>query len=68
MKTAGLKENMQIKDPPFHVIWQLLLHVAASTPSAASGDEVHYGSGHRSGVRETKSCGCKRKGKESPCK
>lgn len=40
MKTAGLKENMQIKDPPFHVIWQLLLQVAASTPSAASGDEA----------------------------
>ena len=31
---------MQIKDPPFHVIWQLLLHVAASTPSGASGDEA----------------------------
>lgn len=40
MKTTDLKENMQIKDPPFHVIWQLLLHVAASTPSGASGDEA----------------------------
>ena len=40
MKTTGLKENMQIKEPPIHVIWQLLLHVAASTPSAASGVEA----------------------------